>query len=146
MLAVDRKEADSWSALATTIQLGVDRGLVRPLVRSRTPVPGWNHLPTDESLATNDTGRSLMALRGIPQTIGRAFAVRPGVPAERVAILREALAKTVRDPEFLQDAKKAKIVMGHISAEEVIKGFKELMNQPQTVLDAMNKYLKVGGG
>jgi tripartite-type tricarboxylate transporter receptor subunit TctC len=146
MLAVDRKEADSWSALATTIQLGVDRGLVRPLVRSRTPVPGWNHLPTDESLATNDTGRSLMALRGIPQTIGRAFAVRPGVPAERVAILREALAKTVRDPEFLEDAKKAKIVMGHISAEEVIKGFKELMNQPPTVLDAMNKYLKVGGG
>jgi tripartite-type tricarboxylate transporter receptor subunit TctC len=146
MLAVDRREADSWSALATTIQLGVDRGLVRPLVRSRTPVAGWNHLPVDESLAANDTGRSLMALRGIPQSIGRAFAVRPGVPAERIAVLREALAKTVRDPEFLADAKKAKIEMGHIAADEVIKGFGELMNQPQSVLDAMNKYLKVGGG
>ena len=57
LLAVERKEADAYSALATTIQLAVDRGAVRPLVRSRTPVPGWNHLPTDESLATNDTGQ-----------------------------------------------------------------------------------------
>ncbi len=80
LLAVERGESDAYSALATTIQLAVDRGAVRPLVRSRTPVPGWNHLPTDESLATNDTGRSLMAIRGIPQSIGRAFAVRPGTP------------------------------------------------------------------
>ncbi len=99
LLAVERKEADAYSALATTIQLAVDRGAVRPLVRSRTPVPGWNHLPTDESLATNDTGRALMAIRGIPQSIGRAFAVRPGTPPERVAMLREALAKTLKDPD-----------------------------------------------
>ena len=47
--------------------------------------------PTDESLATNDTGRALMAIRGIPQSIGRAFAVRPGTPADRVAMLREGI-------------------------------------------------------
>ena len=40
LLAVERQEADAYSALATTIQLAVDRGAVRPLVRSRTPVPG----------------------------------------------------------------------------------------------------------
>ena len=51
-----------------------------------------------KSLATNDTGRALMAIRGIPQSIGRAFAVRPGTPPERVAMLREALAKTVEGP------------------------------------------------
>ena len=95
LLAVERKEADACSALATTIQLAVDRGAVRPLVRTRTPVPGWNELPTDELLATNDTGKALMAIRGIPQSIGRAFAVRPGTPPERVAMLREALAKTL---------------------------------------------------
>ena len=119
LLAVERKEADSYSALATTIQLAVDRGAVRPLVRSRTPVPGWNHLPTDESLATNDTGNALMAIRGIPQSIGRAFAVRPGTPPERVAMLREALAKTLNDPEFLAEAEKAKIEMEYISPETV---------------------------
>jgi tripartite-type tricarboxylate transporter receptor subunit TctC len=144
LLAVERGESDSYSALATTIQLAVDRGAVRPLVRSRTPVPGWNQLPTDESLATNDTGRSLMAIRGIPQSIGRAFAVRPGTPADRVAMLREALAKTLADPAFIEESTKAKIHMEYISAENVTKWFGDLLNQSPQVLDAMNKYLKVG--
>ena len=144
LLAVERGESDAYSALATTIQLAVDRGAVRPLVRSRTPVPGWNHLPTDESLASNDTGRALMAIRGIPQSIGRAFAVRPGTPPERVAMLREALAKTLADPQLQEESKKAKINMEHISAENVTKWFGDLLNQPPHVLEAMNKYLKVG--
>jgi tripartite-type tricarboxylate transporter receptor subunit TctC len=144
LLAVERGEADAYSALGTTIQLAYDRGAVRPLVRSRTPVPGWNHLPTDESLATNDTGRALMAIRGIPQSIGRAFAVRPGTPPERVAMLREALAKTLTDPALLEEAKKAKIEIQPISAENVNKWFGELLNQPPKVLEAMNQYIKVG--
>src|SRR5688572_21601673 len=67
LLAVERGESDAYSALATTIQLAVDRKAVRPLVRTRTPVPNWNHLPTDESLAKDPTGKALMAIRGIPQ-------------------------------------------------------------------------------
>jgi tripartite-type tricarboxylate transporter receptor subunit TctC len=144
LLAVERKESDGYSALATTIQLAVDRGAVRPLVRSRTPVPGWNQLPTDESLATSDIGRSLMAIRGIPQSIGRAFAVRPGTPADRVAILRDALAKTIADPALQAEAQKAKIEMTHISADDVTKWFGDLLNQPPQVVEAMNKYLKIG--
>jgi tripartite-type tricarboxylate transporter receptor subunit TctC len=145
LLAVERKESDAYSAFASTVQTAVDRGAVRPLVRTRTQVPGWNHLPTDESLAQNDIGRSLMSLRGIPQSIGRAFAVRPGTPPERVAILRDAIAKTVADPEFKSDAERAQLHVEHISADEVAKRFNELMNQPPAVLDAMGKYLKPGG-
>jgi tripartite-type tricarboxylate transporter receptor subunit TctC len=144
LLALDRGEADVWSALGTTVQTAIDRGSVRPLVRGRTPVPGWNHLPVDETLTTDPIGKSLMAIRGIPQSIGRALAVRPGTPADRVAILREAIAKTVADPEFRSDAERAKLDVQHITAEEVAKGFDELMNQPPAVLDAMGKYLKPG--
>ena len=140
------RSSDAYSALATTIQLAVDRGAVRPLVRTRTPVPGWNQLPTDESLATNDTGRALMAIRGIPQSIGRAFAVRPGTPADRVAMLRDAIAKTVQDPAFIEEAKKAKIHTEYISADTVTKSFGELLNQPPPVLEAIdaNKFIWLG--
>jgi tripartite-type tricarboxylate transporter receptor subunit TctC len=85
-----------------------------------------------------------MAIRGIPQSIGRAFAVRPGTPADRVAMLREALAKTINDPQLQAEAKKAKIQMEHISAENVTQWFGDLLNQPPNVLEAMHKYLKVG--
>ena len=144
LLAVERKEVDVWAALATTIKSGVDRGAVRPLVRARAPVPGFNDLPVDETLTDDPVGKSLMAIRGIPLQIGRGFAVRAGVPAERLKVLREALQKTVNDPAFLADAGKAKIDMVYISPSEVQKGFVDIMNQPQSVLDAMGKYLKPG--
>ncbi|MPZ40810.1 MAG: hypothetical protein GEU95_22715 [Rhizobiales bacterium] len=146
LLAVERKESDAYSAFATTVQRAVDRGAVRPLVRTRTAVPGWNHLPTDESLTTDKIGRGLMSIRGIPQSIGRAFAVRPGTPPERVAMLREALGKALKDPALLEEAKKAKIHMEHISADVVTKSFAELLDQPPAVLEAMHKYLKPGEG
>src|SRR5262245_1893255 len=142
LLAVERKEADAWAALATTIKTGIDRGAVRAIVRARAPVPGFNDLPVDETLTTDPTGKALMAIRGIPLSIGRAFAVRPGTPPDRVAMLRQALAKTIADPQFQEEAKKAQIEMEFIPPEAVIKGFDEMMNQPQSVIDAMNKYLQ----
>jgi len=142
LLAVERKEADAWAALANTIKSGIDRGAVRAIVRTRAPVAGFNDLPTDESLTTDPIGKSLMALRGIPLSIGRAFAVRQGTPADRIAILRQALAKTIADPQFQEEAKKAQIDMEYISAQDVIKGFDEMMSQPPQVIEAMNKYLQ----
>jgi tripartite-type tricarboxylate transporter receptor subunit TctC len=142
LLAVQRKEVDAWAALATTIKTGVDQGAVRAIVRARAPVPGFDDLPIDETLTNDPIGKSLMAIRGIPLSIGRAFAVRPGTPADRVAILREALAKTIADPQFQAEAKKTQIDMVYISAQDVTKGFDEMMNQPAHVLEAMNKYLQ----
>jgi tripartite-type tricarboxylate transporter receptor subunit TctC len=141
LLAIERKEVDAYAALGTTIKLAVDRGAVRALVRARAPVPGFNDLPIDEDLTTDPVGKSLMAIRGIPLLIGRPFAVRPGTPPERVAILRDAFAKVVADPELIAEAKKAQIDINYISAQEVTKDFNEMMNQPPTVIEAMKKYL-----
>ena len=144
LLAIQRKEVDAWAALATTIIAGVDQGAVRALVRARAPVPGYDALPIDESLTTDPIGKSLMAIRGIPLQIGRAFGVRPGTPADRVAMLRDALAKTIADPQLQDEAKKAKIDMTYISAQEVSKAFHEMMHQSPQVLEAMAKYLQPG--
>jgi tripartite-type tricarboxylate transporter receptor subunit TctC len=142
LLAVERKEVDSWSALATTIKLAADRGVVRPLVRGRVAIPGFENLPVDEDLTTNKIGKALMVIRGLPLAIGRAFAVPPATPVPRVTILREALIKVVQDPEFQAESKKAKIDMHHISAEQVQKDFNTMMNQPPDVLKEMGKYIK----
>ncbi len=142
LLAIERKEVDAWSALATTIKLAVDRGAVRPLVRGRVALAGFENLPIDEDLATSALGKSLMAIKSIPGAIGRAFAVAPGTPADRVAILRDAFAKAIKDPELIAEAKKAKIEMQFISAEQVLKEFNALMNQTPETLKEMGKYIK----
>jgi len=144
-LALERREVDSWTSMATTVRLAAAQGIVRPLVRSsRAPVPGLNHLPVDEDLATSDLGRGLMLIRGTPLSIGRPYAVRPGTPPDRVAVLREAITKVVSDPEFLAEAKAAQIEMEHITADDVRKRFDAMLSQPPDVIEAMHKYIKIG--
>ena len=144
-LAVERGEADGWAALATGVRRAIDAGAVRPLVRGRAPVPGFEHLPVDEDLAMSPLGRSLMVIRGAPLSIGKPYAVRPGTPADRIAMLREALAKVVEDSRFLAEAKAAQIEMQYIPAEPVIRDFNSIVNQPPEAVEAMGKYIKLGG-
>jgi hypothetical protein len=123
LLALERKEVDAWSALATTIKLAADRGAVRPLVRGRVALPGFENLPIDEDLATSALGKSLMAIKSIPGAIGRAFAVPPATPSDRIAQLRDAFAKAIKDPELIAEAKKAKIEVQYIGSRASAEGF-----------------------
>jgi tripartite-type tricarboxylate transporter receptor subunit TctC len=142
-LALQRKEVDGWAALGTTVKQAADQGIVRPMVRGRAPVPGLEDIPVDEDLAQTPLGRSLMVIRGTPLAIGRPFAVRPGVPEDRLAMLRQALVDTMKDPEFLAETKTAQIDVGLISADTVSKGFDTLFAQPPEALEAMHTYLKL---
>jgi tripartite-type tricarboxylate transporter receptor subunit TctC len=144
LLALERKEVDAWAAFATTIKLAADRGAVRPIVRGRVATPGFEHLPVDEALATSPVGKAIMGIRAAPLAIGRAFAAPPATPADRVKLLREGLAKAVKDSELLDEARKAKIALSYIAPEEVLKMFSELVEQPPEVQKEMVKYIKFG--
>lgn len=144
LLALERKEVDAWAAFATTIKLAADRGAVRPIVRGRVAIPGFEHLPVDETLATSNVGRAIMGIRAAPLAVGRAFAAPPATPADRVRLLREGLAKAIQDSELLDEAKKAKIAIGYIPPEEVLKMLTELVEQPPEVQKEMVKYIKFG--
>lgn len=146
LLALERKEVDAWAAFATTIKIAADRGAVRPIVRGRVALPGFEQLPVDENLAKNPVGKAIMGIRAVPLTIGRVFAAPPGTPADRVKILREAFSKAMQDKDLLADAKKAKIGIHYIPPAEVEQTFVELMNQTPEVLKEMTKYIKFGGG
>lgn len=143
-LALERKEVDGWAALAGGVRRAVEQGVVRPLVRGRAPIAGFEDLPVDEDLATTPVGRSLLLIRGAPLSIGKPYAVRPGTPADRIAILRDAFAKVVNDPNFLAEAAAAQIDMQNIGAEEVTKDFTAMMNPTPEALELMGKYLTVG--
>ena len=145
LLALERKEVDAWAAFSTTIKIAADRGAVRPIVRGRVAIPGFEGLPVDENLAKNPVGKAIMGIRAVPLTIGRVFAAPPGTPADRVKILRDAFFKAIHDKDLLADAKKAKIGIHYIPPAEVEQTFVELMNQTPEVLKEMTKYIKFGG-
>lgn len=73
---------------------------------------------------------------------GRPFIGPPGMAPERVKILREAFAKTMKDPEFLAAAKKRKWDIDLTSGEELEAIAKEVMVQPPDVIERLKKLMK----
>lgn len=144
LLAIERKEVDVWTAFAATIRPAAQRGTVRPLVRARVASPGFEHLPVDEDLTTNPIGKALMGIKAAPLAIGRAIAAPPGTPTDRVAILREALLKAIKDPALQAQGEKAQMDLRHIGAEEVLKNFNAILQQSAEVRGEMVKYIKFG--
>ena len=72
---------------------------------------------------------------------GRPILVTPGTPPERVKILREAFIKTLKDPELLAEAKKARMDVDHASGEELEALIKDVLDQPPEVVDQAKKLL-----
>ena len=63
----------------------------------------------------------------------RPWVMPPGVPKDRVEIVRKAFKATFEDPEFLADAEKTKLELNYVSAEEANSLVKEILNiSPKT--------------
>ena len=56
-----------------------------------------------------------------PAAIVRVYVTTPRTPKDRLQILRNAFAKTLTDPEFVAEAKKANLDINPLTGEEVKK-------------------------
>jgi tripartite-type tricarboxylate transporter receptor subunit TctC len=65
----------------------------------------------------------------------------PGIPADRVALLREAFDKTVKDLDFLAEAKKSGWEIRPVGGAELYALAKEVMDQPPEVIEWLKKLL-----
>jgi len=66
----------------------------------------------------------------------------PGVPVDRVKILREAHAKTMKEPELLEEANKREWDLKPVAGEELEALAKEVIAQPPEVIERMKKLLE----
>lgn len=65
----------------------------------------------------------------------RPVAAPPGVPLDRATELRTAFSKTMKDPVFLQDAKRMSLPIHPTGADDVANMFKELYSAPPAVVE-----------
>jgi len=75
-------------------------------------------VPLAVDFAKTLENRRVMELIYSSETFGRPYMMSPGVPAERVAALRQAFMTAMRDPELLAEAGKIGLVIDPISGEE----------------------------
>jgi tripartite-type tricarboxylate transporter receptor subunit TctC len=90
---------------------------------------------------TPDSARRLAAVILAANDIGRPIVATPGIPADRVKILREAFMKAMKDSELLDDAKKKRLELDPVSGEDLEVLGKEIVAQPPEVVERMKKLL-----
>jgi len=90
---------------------------------------------------TSDPARRLASVILAANEIGRPIIATPGIPADRVQILRDAFVKAVNDPELLADAKKKRLEFDPVSGEDLQTLASEIVTQPPDVIERMKKLL-----
>lgn len=104
--------------------------------------PDLPHLPLMIDLMPNQEARQMAEVMSMGGPVGWGLSTPPGVPAERVAALRAAFSKMVKDPEFLAETKKRK-VGGEPATGQFVQGVVEKTLQISP--DLVKKMQKIAG-
>jgi Tripartite tricarboxylate transporter family receptor len=74
-------------------------------------------VPALVEFGKTDEDRQALALFASAADVGRALVAPPGIPAERVAVLRRAFSAMVADRAFREQVEKSKIELGPLPGE-----------------------------
>src|ERR671914_671070 len=96
--------------------------------------PEFASVPLLIDFAKNEEERQILKLFSADVVIGRPFTAPPGVPADRVAMLRKAFVDLTKDPDFLKETKQANIDVELVEGEKVQKIVEELVGTPPDIV------------
>lgn len=113
-IAWERGEVDvlttSWDTMRVRFPNQIKSGDIVPIYAyALKRAPGLEDVPLMTELGRNDAEKAFLKIYTIGTEIGRSLAAPPGVPKDRIAILRAAFTKMLGDPDF-----KAAVAKGNI--------------------------------
>ena len=126
-LAADAGEINgacwAWETLRVAWSKAIPAGDVKVVLQvTAKKIPDLAHVPMALDLAKTDEARQLLKAGAIdPAAIVRVYVTIPRTPKDRLQILRNAFGKTLVDPEFVAEAKKANLDINPLTGEEVKK-------------------------
>jgi tripartite-type tricarboxylate transporter receptor subunit TctC len=109
-----------------------------PIMISMERSPRFPDVPAIVEFAKDEKTKKVLELVLSPQEIDKPMLAPPGVPAARMAVLRQAFEAATKDPQFLADAQKQKLDIDPVSADRVAKIVKNAYDMPSDVIAAAN--------
>ena len=109
-IAMERGEVEGfpsvyYSSMTSTRPKWIPDGIARAILQyGPEPLADLPNVPWAPGLITNPEDKELMTVANAPNAMGRPLVMPPGVPVDRVAAMRQALADTLKDPEFKKEA------------------------------------------
>ncbi len=91
--------------------------------------------PLMEELGRTPEERAILRLVSSPVALGRPFLTGPGVPAERVEMLRRAFDASMKDAAFLAEAEKAQLDLNPLTGEQVTRIVQDSFATPPDLID-----------
>lgn len=133
-----------WESIKSIWRQGLDSGNVAVVLQvNPKPHPELAKVPNAVDFAPNDNSKLLLKFGGHdPAAITRPYAVAPGTPKDRVQILRKAFSETLKDPEFLADAKKSRLDTDPLTGEEIEKIVAQLFKMDPALVNQLKEILK----
>lgn len=140
-LAIERSELDgdcgSWSSIS---EEWIKDKKIQPIVQfspDRTPdMPPNIPYIVDKGNAEQKQVLNILLAAG---QLGRPYIMSKEVPADRLAIMRKAFMDTIKDNEFLADAKKQNLPVNPVDGTEASKIIGEIYAAPPAVVAAAKK-------
>lgn len=111
----------TWDSIRSTWSKAIQSGEAIVVLQALSkPHPDLPNVPLALSLAKSEEARQLIKA-GVqdPADFYRPYVAPPRTPKERVETLRQAFDATMKDPEFLADAKKANLDVEPITGQEM---------------------------
>jgi tripartite-type tricarboxylate transporter receptor subunit TctC len=135
---------NAWESFKSTWSKEVSSGdVVLVLQTTAKPHPEQAKVPLAINYAKNEEGKKLIS--ALVHSVGptaRPYMLPPGTPKDRVQILRKAFMDTVKDPEFLADASKAKLDINPLDGAELEKNVKDVFNLDPKLIPRAKEILK----
>ena len=97
--------------------------------------PELPDVPLLGDLVASKDDRAALELMLAPANMARPFFAPPGVPPERVEILRKAFDAAMKDPALIEDAAKQRLDLMPMAGAEMEAVFAKLHALPQPVLE-----------
>jgi len=140
-LAMQRGELDghansTWASIKTTLNNEFRDGKLNVLIqmglRKEKELPD---VPLLSELVAGDARKEAVGrFMSLAVSVARPFAAPPGVPDERVALLRGAFAATMADPDFLAEAGKLNADVEPMSGQETQAAIAGILATPKPIL------------
>ena len=135
---------NSWESFKATWSKELAAGeVVIVLQNIAKPHPDQPKLPLAINYAKTEEGQKL--IKALVHSVGptaRPFMLPPATPKDRVQILRKAYMDTMKDPEFLADATKARLDVNPLDGAELEKNVREVFNLDKTLIPRAKEILK----
>lgn len=106
----------------------------------------WPDAPTVLELAKNAEDKAALDVVVQGPELGRSYWVGPGVPAERLKILRDAFNQMVKDEKFLAEFKKLKMLERFTTGEEMDAVIKTIFAAPDSSIERLRTAMTRSGG